>query len=360
MNLLDDILGPLGGISKNNLSDILHLNEEEFRYELETQMYFKLSPYYDIDSLDSYCVNNFKNLNVMSLNTESIFAKHDMLKLLIEMLKNRYNFHIHVITVQEAWLERGKSLASLEIDNYKLFPQYESIGSKKGGIVVYVHNSISGKEIDFFKESPSKLWEGHTLEINGPMLSRPFRLHTIYRPPREHCDTFLNEFEPYLMKIKSDPIDSILVGDTNFNLLEASSNQSIQNYLDAMISHELIPQITVPTKINKNSCKLYDHIFTHFKSDNFLSSSCVYISDISDHFPVMISLKRQKRYTDMPKYKIIRDTSNANYKKYLLKLADYVEKTYFDYDLTIDPNINNSKLSDLRDKAYNESFPVKV
>ena len=123
MNLLDDILGPLGGISKNNLSDILHLNEEEFRYELETQMHFKLSPYYDIDSLDSYCANNFKNLNVMSLNAESIFAKHDMLKLLIEMLKNRYNFHIHVITVQEAWLERGKSLASLEIDNYKLFPQ---------------------------------------------------------------------------------------------------------------------------------------------------------------------------------------------------------------------------------------------
>ena len=359
MNLLDDILGPLGGISKNNLSDILHLNEEEFRYELETQMHFKLSPYYDIDSLDSYCSNNLKNLNVMSFNSESIFAKHDMLKLLIEMLKNRYNFHIHVITVQEAWLERGKSLASLEIDNYKLFPQYESIGSKKGGIVVYVHNSISGKEIDFFKESPSKLWEGHTLEINGPMLSRPFRLHTIYRPPREYYDTFLNEFEPYLMKIKSDPIDSILVGDTNFNLLEASSNQSIQNYLDAMISHELIPQITVPTKINKNSCKLYDHIFTHFKSDNILSSSCVYISDMSDHFPVMISLKRQKRYTDMPKYKIIRDTSTANYKKYLSKLADYVEKTYFDYDLTIDPNINNSKLSDLRDKAYNESFPVK-
>ena len=135
---------------------------------------------------------NWKPKCILNYHHIMIFAKHDMLKLLIEMLKNRYNFHIHVITVQEAWLERGKSLASLEIDNYKLFPQYESIGSKKGGIVVYVHNSISGKEIDFFKESPSKLWEGHTLEINGPMLSRPFRLHTIYRPLREYYDTFLN------------------------------------------------------------------------------------------------------------------------------------------------------------------------
>ncbi len=80
----------------------------------------------------------------MSFNAQSIFAKHDMLKLLIEMLKNKYNFHIHVLTIQEAWLERGKSLTSLEIDNYKLFPQYENIG-KRGGIVVYIHNSVSGK-----------------------------------------------------------------------------------------------------------------------------------------------------------------------------------------------------------------------
>ena len=358
MNLLDDILGPLGGIAKNNLSSVLHLNEEEFRYELETQTHFQLTPYYDIDSLEIYSSNNVDNLNIMSINAQSIFAKFDMLKILIELLKNSHNFQIHVLSIQEAWLDVNNHVTSLKIDDYNFFPQYQKIG-KRGGIVVYVHDSLTATPMNFFEDSPTKLWEGYTLEINGPMLSRPFNLHTIYRPPRENYDTFLREFEPYLIKIKSDSKDSILVGDTNYNLLEVSSHTATQDFLDTMISHELIPKITVPTKINKNSCKLYDQIFTHFKSENIVSNSCVYISQISDHFPVMISIKKKRSWKEMPKYKISRDITTTNYKKYLAKMAEYVENTHFDYVLTTDPNLNQTKLDELRDKAYNESFPVK-
>ena len=59
-----------------------------------------------------------------------------------------------------------------------------------------------------------------TLDITGDLLTNPLRLHTIYRPPREeHKKDFINEFGPYLERMKSDKNDTIIAGDTNFNLL---------------------------------------------------------------------------------------------------------------------------------------------
>ena len=70
------------------------------------------------------------------------------------------------------------------------------------------------------------------------------------------------EFEHYLERTKSNQIDTVIVGDTNFHLLLIANESKCQEYFDVMTSHNLLPQITTPTKLNKGSCKLYDHIFT--------------------------------------------------------------------------------------------------
>ena len=112
-----------------------------------SQNTFKLSTYHDKQSINEYCENNNHSLNIMSLNAESIFSKIDRIRILVNTLQEKYNFCLHVLSIQEAWLTESKSLSALIIDNYRLIPQTNKIGGQKGGIVVYVHNLLQAKEI---------------------------------------------------------------------------------------------------------------------------------------------------------------------------------------------------------------------
>ncbi len=50
-----------------------------------------------------------------------------------------------------------------------------SIGGQKGGIVVYVHESLKGSKEYFFNNSPTKAWEGLTITVDGPQLKKPLK-----------------------------------------------------------------------------------------------------------------------------------------------------------------------------------------
>ncbi len=118
-------------------------------------------------------------------------------------------------------------------------------------------------------------------------------------------------------KIKTDNTDTVLMGDLNYDLLETHNNNSCQEYLDSMISNGLLPKITLPTKINRNSCKLYDHIFTRLKNDSIKSDSCIYLTSISDHLPVFLSLNFPGKRTARPKF--ILSQTNSFFLRKLLK-----------------------------------------
>ena len=138
-----------------------------------------------------------------------------MIRQKIDFLSNKHNFTIHVISIQEGWINKGCSPSEIEIDNYTLHHQINQIGGQKGGIAVYIHNSIKGERIQYFERSPTSLWEGLSLKLNGEKLKNPINVHTVYRPPREmkrrldehhtekgNHDLFMEEFEPCLDKIK--------------------------------------------------------------------------------------------------------------------------------------------------------------
>ena len=70
---ISDFLDPHGGLTDNNL---LHsLNQDDIDYEDDTdpQLHFKLSEYFDIDSIKAYSIRNQNSINIMSLNAESLF-----------------------------------------------------------------------------------------------------------------------------------------------------------------------------------------------------------------------------------------------------------------------------------------------
>ena len=81
-----------------------------------------------------------------------------------------------------------------------------------------------------------------------------------------------------------------LVGDYNFDLMQAFNDNYTSDYLDSMISSGLNPIVTWPTHVTKpnassgkGSATLLDHIFTDSHSVLF---AAIVINGISDHFPV--------------------------------------------------------------------------
>ena len=77
----------------------------------------------------------------------------------------------------------------------------------------------------------------------------------------------------------------IIGGDINIDLLK-TNNASTQNYVDTMLSYNLIPSIIIPTRFTDHSTTLIDHIFIRLpksKINNMITAGN-FTTDISDHF----------------------------------------------------------------------------
>jgi len=294
-----------------------------------------------------------------------------MIRQKIAFLSKKYGYIIHVISIQEGWITKGRPLSQIQISGYKLHHQLNQIGGQKGGIAVYVHNSLKGEKLDYFKKSPTSTWEGLSLKITGGYLNKPVNVHTVYRPPRDgkrklggnptsesNHNIFIKEFEPSLEKIKTDNTDTVMLGDFNYDLLETPNNSVCQEYLDTMIAHGLIPKITLPTKINRNSCRLYDHIFTRLKNTSIKSNSCIYLTNISDHLPVLLNLTFQHKRESRPKYIEKRANTPQNERQFLDKTAEKLSQLHFDSCLTTDPIIDYNNLDQVIESSYEETIPI--
>ena len=150
----------------------------------------------------------------MCLNAEDLISKIDILKLQIANYEKWHNFTIHVISIQECWYTGTRPIQLLEIDNYQMFHIPSNVG-KKGGLIAYVHNSLTAEELSFFEDSPNKLWEGQSIKIsNDDTLPKPITIHNVYRPPskkyglnsdiggRANHDKFIKDTKQYLIKHK--------------------------------------------------------------------------------------------------------------------------------------------------------------
>jgi len=76
----------------------------------------------------------------------------------------------------------------------------------------------------------------------------------------------------------------LIGGGINIDLLKTNIPMN-QNYIDTMLSHNLIPSITIPTRFTERTTTLIDHIFVRLpqaKINNMVTSGNL-ITDISDH-----------------------------------------------------------------------------
>ena len=85
-----------------------------------------------------------------------------------------------------------------------------------------------------------------------------------------------------------------LLGDYNINILNYSSHVHTAQFVDMMSSSGFMPLITRPTRVTATSATLIDNIFTNNLMDISHSLQGLFITDVSDHFPIFHVSRRMQ------------------------------------------------------------------
>ena len=74
-----------------------------------------------------------------------------------------------------------------------------------------------------------------------------------------------------------------MAGDFNMNLLDFKQNKRMENSLNIMFDHSMMPLINKPTRVTKNTASAIDHV-TSVTTTKFKIG--IIKLDILDHFPL--------------------------------------------------------------------------
>lgn len=84
----------------------------------------------------------------------------------------------------------------------------------------------------------------------------------MYRQPNnENFPEFKRLLKLWLDTWDKRSNDIIITGDFNLDLIKYETHPPTAEYLDLVMSHRLIPNITKPTRIKHASATLIDHFF---------------------------------------------------------------------------------------------------
>ena len=183
---------------------------------------------------------------------------------------------------------------------------------------------------------------------------------TIHRPPDSDFKafkTFPNDL--YSISSKFNKL-FYATGDFNLNILNYNKNAKVTKFLNLTFEYGFVPVINKPTRIKKNTATAIDHIITNSLLHRTINAGILKL-DISDHFPIFLIAKTEKKMTPEGKVQITKRLINNKTKK---KFKNALQ------EITWDDAINSkqtdsayeaffNKFTSLYDKIF-EKFAVTV
>ena len=164
------------------------------------------------------------NFNVISLNAQSINAKSDSLLTFLEVTCQQ-NIILHVICIQETWLDEKSDLSLYQIEGYTCISQGKRCSSH-GGLITYVDSQFKTSIMNIKNDSP--IWEGLFVGVKEMETEKEIVVGNIYRPPydnnsEQNVTTFVTELEPIIATLNDNNQELLIAGDFNINLLHINT-----------------------------------------------------------------------------------------------------------------------------------------
>ena len=366
LNLADDLLAKLGGISKHDLNSLLHISDSSDGPDYHPM--FSPSDYYDVNSFVNACKNLEHVFSSMSLNIDSIHAKFDALQSFLRILSDN-DFFLDAIFIQETRLSDDqcseKEIKLFDIPGYHTIPLGKKCGIK-GGLIIYLRDIYKYTNRNLY--TTSKHWEGLFIDVthkNDVQLPNKVTLVNIYRPPRDNYSdkSIMNFLKPYKeihQKLIKENSTLIFGGDFNLDLINLKHRKKFQEYFDLFVSNGALPQITLPTRFSKNRATLIDQIYCRFTKHSSHKLSGIIATKISDHLPCF-SVINLSTSANKPKPKFIKIQKNGPeaIQNYVKEVQTAYDAESFVNDPLGNPEINYKKIETIVKQAKINCFPIK-
>ena len=235
-------------------------------------------------SVDDY------SLKVMHINIQSLPAKIDQLKLLLEKLSEK-GIVLDVILICETFLSDNK-VNNCQLENYILKERHRE-SRVGGGVAIYINKRLKHSE----RADLQIFIEGHieSIFVEIDMNGKHYIIAELYRIPGTDLEVFFQMYTELIEKVQQENKTFILGTDQNIDYLKINEHANTARFLDMNLDHGLIPSITRPTRISHSSATLIDNIYSNNIGQ---SESAILLSGMSDHLPCCLFLGKKQRSKD--------------------------------------------------------------
>ena len=153
----------------------------------------------------------------------------------------------------------------------------------------------------------------------------------------------------------------LLAGDYNINLFQLKTRDTHEDFFDNMLSNGFYPKITLPTRLDRNTCTLIDNVYFKLSPMMLESMAGIIFTKISDHLPYFISvlIERRTPLCKTEKYVKQRVCNRDTYGALLGELMSSNITTMLDTNPYGDPNRNFNNFHDHIMKLKERHLPVK-
>ena len=258
--------------------------------------------YYLESSFNEDLAKNKYAKNVFSVchaNIRSVSKNLNSLESYLKMLKHEFT----IVGLTETWLQNENN------DLYSL-NGYHFIGKHRvnrggGGVAVCLKDHMAFSERNDISIFDDEL-ESVFIEIDKSQwyTDKFVIVGVIYRPPNRDINTFNDKLGRIMDQIKSENKLCYLLGDYNINLLNCEKHDPTGQFFDVITSNGFLPIITRPIRVTATSATLIDNIFTNNILDVSTSLQGLFVTDVSDHYPIFhINQQVKVKETEMFMYK---------------------------------------------------------
>lgn len=232
------------------------------------------SNYFTVDEFTRN-TNKEEKLSIIHFNCRSMYANFCNIKEYLQQLSHSFN----IIAISETWFtdERG---IDFEMEGYEL--TYVNRQKPCGGVAIYVHKNLRYKIIESMTLAIDNILECVTIELFNN--KKNTIVTCVYRTVGSDVEVFNNWLEKTFSTIGNKSI--FICGDFNIDLFNPTNHQGTDNFINLMLSMNLYPTITRPSRVTNHSATLIDNIFTNDIKN--ITTSGLFICDITDHLPVFI------------------------------------------------------------------------
>lgn len=186
---------------------------------------------------------------------------------------------VNFLCLTETWLKEAE-IGTIHIDGFHLETFFCRKNSIRGGVAIWVKNSISTKLIDLQKFTVEL-----DIEICGLVWNtaenRTVYVINCYRSPNGNVDVFVNNLEKILYQIFKPNCSIILCGDFNAHTMSLSGKSM---FFSLMETYNLHNNVEDPTRIQNGCASILDLIFTNYSNN---TKAKVVNNTVSDHETVL-------------------------------------------------------------------------